>query len=184
MPDAVHGVAYSDRSRQMVNGLRILKGSPQTLDLTDILANELCRRVEEARRAACRMNLRVQTVDDANLVPTFDQRIDQMRANESGTTNHDHAQGRLSCRHARGTTNQYATGPSRPTRRLQDGSASEVRANAMEEVEPRLLSPGAARAVVTAAAASYIDSQALDLLIQRGKRDGTALRCFGLIPAE
>ena len=53
----------------------------------------------------------------------------------------------------------------------------------MEEVEPRLLSPGAARAVVTAAAAPYIDSQALDLLIQRGKRDEKALRGFRLIPA-
>ena len=32
------------------------------------------------------MNLGIQTVDDANLVPAFDQRIDQMRADEPGTT--------------------------------------------------------------------------------------------------
>jgi hypothetical protein len=38
------------------------------------------------------MNLWVQTIDDAHLVPAFDQRIDQMRANESGTTNDHDAQ--------------------------------------------------------------------------------------------
>jgi len=42
------------------------------------------------------MNLRVQTIDDANLVAAFDKRIDQVRANESGTTNDHHAQRRLS----------------------------------------------------------------------------------------
>jgi len=92
MPDAVHGVAYANRSRQMVNGVRILEGPPETVDLAYVLANKLRRRVEEARRKACRMNLRVQTIDDANLVPSFDKRIDQMRANESGTTNDHDAQ--------------------------------------------------------------------------------------------
>src|SRR6516165_9241087 len=132
MPDAVHGVAYANRSRQMVNGGSIREGPRETVDVAYVLANKLRRRVEEARREACRMNLRVQTIDDANLVPAFDQRIDQMRADESRTTNHDHAQGRLSRPLAGGTTNQYATGPSRPSRRLQDGSASEESANAIE----------------------------------------------------
>ena len=50
------------------------------------------RRIGKIIESLCRMNLRVQTVDDANLVPAPDQRIDQMRANESGTTNDHDAQ--------------------------------------------------------------------------------------------
>src|SRR5215471_15832481 len=48
----------------------------------------------------------------------------------------------------------------------------------------RLLSRGAAGAVVAAAAAPNINPQALDLLIQRGKRDEKALCSFRLIPAR
>src|SRR5215469_15411072 len=92
MPDAVHGVAYPNRSRQMVDGGSILEGPRETVDVAYVLANKLRRRVEEARREACRMNLRVETIDDAHLVPALDQRIDQMRANESGTTNDHDAQ--------------------------------------------------------------------------------------------
>jgi len=43
MPDAVHGVSDAHRSRQVVNALRIPEGSPQTVDLAYILANELRR---------------------------------------------------------------------------------------------------------------------------------------------
>jgi hypothetical protein len=76
----------------MVNGGSIHKGPLETVDVAYVLANKLRRRVEEARREACRMNLPVQTIDDAHLVPAFDQHIDQMRANESGTTNDHDAQ--------------------------------------------------------------------------------------------
>jgi hypothetical protein len=143
----------------MKNGGGILEGPSQTVDLADVLANELGRRVEEARREACRMNLRVQTIDDANLVPAPDQRIDQMRANESGTTNHDHAQGRRSLaarsRHDESVCNR----PESPFQEIA-GWKRIARAETQwkkSRTEKGLLSRGAIGAVVAAAAAPYIN---------------------------
>jgi hypothetical protein len=76
----------------MVNGRRIREGPLETVNVAYVLANKLRRRVREARRNTRRMNLPVETIDDAHLVPAFDKRIDQMRANESGTTNDHDAQ--------------------------------------------------------------------------------------------
>src|SRR6266849_7608877 len=47
----------------------------------------------------------------------------------------------------------------------------------------RLLSRGCGKGLVATATAADIDSQALDFLIQRGKRDHEAFGGFGLVPA-
>src|SRR5215469_1066775 len=66
---------------------------------------------------------------------------------------------------------------------LREERSIDVKKSCVDPRNERLLPCRAACAVFAPAAAPHVNPQALDLLIQRGKRDQETLRGFRLIPA-